>query len=93
MCQVRVEITQNDYEGNETKPGVYVVTLSANTGTEWIQIQTQVRVNETIPIQTDINSTNIHNIWIIIGVTLTLIVLIVGSSILIIKRRKSIRLK
>ncbi|OED59433.1 Ig-like domain-containing protein [Acholeplasma laidlawii] len=88
-----IEITQNDYEGNETKPGVYVVTLSANTGTEWIQIQTQVRVNETIPIQTDINSTNMHNIWIIIGVTLTLIVLIVGSSILIIKRRKSIRLK
>lgn len=88
-----IEITKNDYQGNETKPGVYVVTLSANTGTEWIQIQTQIRVNETLPNQTDITSNSVQSIWLIIGVSLTVIAIFAVASILIIKRRKSIRLK
>lgn len=88
-----IEITKNDYQGNETKPGVYVVTLSANTGTEWIQIQTQIRVNETLPNQTDITSNSVQSIWLIIGVSLTAIAIFAVASILIIKRRKSIRLK
>ena len=89
-----IEIVQNDYTGNEAQPGVYVVTLSATTGTEKIRIQTQVRVHETPPVQTENAQIKSSDYWLLIGISLTTIVTIIGATLLIIyKKRKSIRLK
>lgn len=88
-----IEIVENNYAGNEHKPGVYLVTLSANTGFDKIRIQTQVRVAEP-EIQTDIVNNTMAVDWMIITVVLTSFVAVIGTALVIInKRKKSIRLK
>lgn len=87
-----IEIVENNYAGNEHKPGVYLVTLRANTGFDKIHIQTQVRVSEP-DVQTDINNGAFEADWLLIVVATTTFVVVIGTTlVLVYKRKKSIRL-
>src|SRR5690554_143865 len=89
-----IEIIHNEYEGNENKPGVYRINLSANTGTNTVLIETLIRVNEAPPTSTDITNKPSDNYIKVIWISLSIAVVCSGIGLFVMnKLKKSKRLK
>jgi len=89
-----IEIIHNEYEGNENKPGVYRINLSANTGTNTVLIETLIRVNEAPPTSTDITNKPSDNYIKVIWISLSIAVVCSGVGLFVMnKLKKSKKLK